>query len=105
MHIPHTADPHRSPDWRSRRCQGLVECGKPPSPSDDAATRAGWAYSTRLSRCREDEQREAVAREYPQLHAAHTLRGRTDDFRRVGVEGYLLARALPEEADTRFGLS
>jgi hypothetical protein len=104
VHLSHHADFHRLPDWRYRRGEYLVERDERPSPRDDDATIAGWHYLSAMRRCREEEQREEVARGHPALHAAHTLRARPDDLRRCGTEGYLLAGVAPNEIDTRFDL-
>lgn len=104
MFIPHPADPFRPPDWRHRRCEHLVDRDERPSPGDDDATVAGWRYLADSRRCRDEGQREQLARDHAPLHAAYTLRARGDDLRRWGLEGYLLAGVVPEEADVRFDL-
>src|SRR5262245_44795088 len=89
--LPNTPDPRKDPAWRWLRCGYLLNHRRRPSSRDDDATREAWLFRRALGRCRAEEDREWLARNFPALAEAHR-RFTTDELlQRATLEAHLLA--------------
>src|SRR4051794_21690040 len=103
--LPNAHDPLKGPSWRWQRSGYLLDHGRRPLPSsDDALTRAAWAFRGAQARCSDDADRERLASEYPALaeaNAAHTR----EPLRRAELEARLLTGADDKSIAETMGLS
>src|SRR5262245_47093663 len=90
-HLPNPHDPRKDPAWRWLRSGYLLKHGQQLLSRDDDATRQAWLFRRALGRCRAEEDREGLARNFPALADAHR-RFTTDELlQRATLEARLLA--------------
>src|SRR5262249_54011047 len=96
---PH--DFHKEPAWRWLRCGYLLDHGRQPSSRDDDATREAWLFGRALGRCRGEEDRERLARDFPALAEAHRLFTTDEPLRRAHLDARLLAGETDDVISSR----
>ena len=104
-HLPNPHDPRKDPAWRWLRCGYLLAHSRQPLSRDDDATREAWVFRLALGRCRAEEDREWLARDFPALADAHRLFTTDEPLRRAELEARLLGDQSDGEIAERMGLS
>ena len=94
-HLPNPHDPRKDPAWRWLRCGYLLEHDRQPLSRDDDATRETWLFRRALGRCRAEEDREWLARDFPALADAHRLFTTDEPLSKVRS---LAKRSMPRAA-------
>jgi hypothetical protein len=85
-------DPRKPPELRHLRARYLLEHSRAPRPrDDDESTRRVWEFYGALRRCRGDNDRDELARDFPALAAAHEIYSGSETMRRAELEARLLA--------------
>lgn len=106
MHLPSALlmspyNRNRPVDARWQRIVDLAERGgRANHEHDDAWIRRGLAYLRRLRECRDESDRQQLAEEMPDLHAAHQLHKSPEKLERAEVESRLLARQSIDEVSS-----
>src|SRR5262249_35278666 len=90
-HLPNPHDPRKDPAWRWLRCGYVRAPGRQPSSRADDAPRQAWLFRRVLGRCRAEEDREWLARNFSALADAHRLFTTDEPLRRAHLEARLLA--------------
>jgi hypothetical protein len=105
--LPNPHDPFKDPRWRWRRCGYLLQHGRRPvSDLDDDTTRQAWLFRRALEpHCRDEADRQQLAREVPDLFEAHSVYTSDPPMRRWEVEARLLGGGDDDAIAARCGLS
>ena len=104
-HMPNPHDPRKDPAWRWLRCGYLLDHGRQPLSRDDDATREAWLFRRAMDRCRAEEDREWLARNFPALADAHRLFTTDEPLHRATLEARLLAGETDDVIAARCGLT
>jgi len=104
-HLPNPHDPRKDPAWRWHRSGYLLDHGRQPLRRDDDATREAWLFRRALGRCRGEEDRESLARDFPALVDAHRLFTTDEPLRRAELEARLLAGQTDDVIAARCGMT
>jgi hypothetical protein len=96
-------NPARPPSWRWRRAVDLADRGL--IGGDDGWVNRGVEFLTRLRDCRDDTDHDRVARQFPDVAAAHALFTSGYRLTRGGLEGRLLAGLTDDEVAATCGLT
>src|SRR5262249_47416811 len=91
--------------WRWLRCGYLLEHDRQPLSRDDDATREAWLFRRALGRCRAEEDREWLARNFPALADAHRLFTTDEPLRRAQLEARLVAGETDDVIATRCSIT
>jgi hypothetical protein len=100
---PHDAD--QEPGHRWLRALYLLEKRRSPTPKDDSLTRDACAFIRAWRRCRNDAQRELLARARPTLAEVHRFYETAPLLQRAEVEARLLGRQDDDSIAGLCGLS
>lgn len=102
----HPRCPYRPADWRYQRARLIADGAALPSRRlDDPPTFEAYRFLTALNLCRDEGDRETLARRMPDLAQAHELYTSEPPQRRWAVEARLLAREPFEAIASKSGIT